>query len=44
MSEGQLQQSGGENTPMFGTESKGSVGWGIGRVLLFTCCRFLSHS
>jgi len=35
MSEGQLQQGGGENTPMLGTESKGSVGWGIGQVLLF---------
>ena len=35
MSEGHLNPSGGENTPMFETESKGSVGWGIGQILLF---------
>lgn len=35
MSEEKFNENGGDGTPMVQAESKGSVGWGVGQVLLF---------
>lgn len=35
MSEEELMESGGDDTPMVEGEYKGSVAWGIGQILLF---------
>jgi hypothetical protein len=35
MSDEEMNESGAAGAPMVGAESKGSVGWGVGQVLLF---------